>query len=136
MATMTEERLDAAFAALADPTRRAIVSALARGDATVTELAAPFEISLPGISKHLKVLERSGLISRRRDAQFRPCHLEVEALDGALDWIGTHRRIWDERFDKLDALLAKMQGAPTNRPDQKRTNKDQEGHDERGREGG
>ena len=86
--TMTEERLDAAFAALADPTRRAIVSRLARGDATVSELAAPFDMSLPGISKHLKVLERSGLISRRRDAQFRPCHLEVEALDGALDWIG------------------------------------------------
>jgi DNA-binding transcriptional ArsR family regulator len=112
MATMTEERLDAAFAALADPTRRAIVSALARGDATVNELAAPFEISLPGISKHLKVLERSGLISRRRDAQFRPCHLEVETLDGALDWIGTHRRIWDERFDKLDHLLADITRAP------------------------
>jgi DNA-binding transcriptional ArsR family regulator len=112
METMTEERLDAAFAALADPTRRAIVSALARGDATVNELAAPFEISLPAVSKHLKVLERSGLISRRRDAQFRPCHLEVEALDGALDWIGLHRRLWDERFDKLDALLANIEGAP------------------------
>ena len=74
----------AAFAALADPTRRAIVSRLARGDATVTELAAPFAMSLPGISKHLKVLERSGLISRGRDAQFRPCHLEGTALDGAL----------------------------------------------------
>ena len=92
MTTMTEDRLDAAFAALADPTRRAIVSRLARGDATVSELAAPFAMSLPGISKHLKVLERSGLISRRRDAQFRPCHLEVEALDGALDWIAAHRR--------------------------------------------
>jgi DNA-binding transcriptional ArsR family regulator len=112
MATMTEERLDAAFAALADPTRRAIVSALARGDATVNELAAPFDISLPGISKHLKVLERSGLISRRRDAQFRPCHLETDALDGALDWIDTHRRTWDERFDKLDALLADIKAAP------------------------
>jgi DNA-binding transcriptional ArsR family regulator len=109
---MTEERLDAAFAALADPTRRAIVSRLARGDATVNDLAAPFEMSLPGVSKHLKVLERSGLISRRRDAQFRPCHLEVEALDGALDWIDTHRRMWDERFDKLDALLADIQRAP------------------------
>jgi DNA-binding transcriptional ArsR family regulator len=127
MATMTEERLDAAFAALADPTRRAIVSALALGDATVTELAAPFEISLPGISKHLKVLERSGLISRRRDAQFRPCHLEVEALDGALDWIGTHRRIWDERFDKFDALLAEMQGAPKKSTGPKRTDKTQGG---------
>jgi DNA-binding transcriptional ArsR family regulator len=111
--TMTEDRLDAAFAALADPTRRAIVSRLARGDATVGELAAPFDISLPGVSKHLKVLERSGLISRRRDAQFRPCHLEVEVLDGALDWIGTNRRLWDERFDKLDALLAGLRRSPT-----------------------
>ena len=110
-ATMTEERLDAAFAALADPTRRAIVSRLSKGDATVTELAAPFDISLPGISKHLKVLERSGLISRGRDAQFRPCHLEVNVLDGAMDWITTHRRMWDERFDKLDAHLAEMQRA-------------------------
>ncbi len=109
---MTEERLDAAFAALADPTRRAIVSRLARGDATVGELAAPFDISLPGISKHLKVLERGGLISRRRDAQFRPCHLEVEMLDGALDWIGANRRTWDERFDKLDVLLADITGTP------------------------
>src|SRR5271165_801531 len=100
---MTEERLDASFAALADPTRRAIVSRLARGDATVGELAAPFDMSLPGISKHLKVLERSGLISRGRDAQFRPCHLEGAALDGALDWVSAHRRLWGERFDKLDA---------------------------------
>jgi DNA-binding transcriptional ArsR family regulator len=111
--TMTEDRLDAAFAALADPTRRAIVSRLARGDATVGELAAPFDMSLPGISKHLKVLERGGLISRRRDAQFRPCHLEVEVLDGALDWIGANRRAWDERFDKLDVLLADLQRPPT-----------------------
>jgi DNA-binding transcriptional ArsR family regulator len=101
----------------------------------VTELAAPFEISLPGISKHLKVLERSGLISRRRDAQFRPCHLEVEALDGALDWIGTHRRIWDQRFDKLDALLAEMRG--TEEIDgPKRTDESKEGRHERGREDG
>ena len=118
---MTEERLDAAFAALADPTRRAIVSRLAGGDATVGELAEPFDMSLPGISKHLKVLERSGLISRRRDAQFRPCHLEVDALDGALDWIGTNRRLWDERFDKLDALLADMRRptSPTGPPNRK-----------------
>jgi DNA-binding transcriptional ArsR family regulator len=104
-----EERLDAAFAALADPTRRAIVSRLSRGDATVTDLAAPFDMSLPAISKHLKVLERSGLISRGRDAQFRPCHLEVDVLDGALDWISSHRRMWDERFDKLDAHLREVQ---------------------------
>ena len=104
MSTRTAERLDAAFAALADPTPRAIVSRLALGDATVNELAAPFDMSLPGVSKHLKVLERGGLISRQ-EAQFRPCHLEVGALDGALDWIGQHRRMWDERFDKLDAHL-------------------------------
>jgi DNA-binding transcriptional ArsR family regulator len=109
MKLATADTLDAAFAALADPTRRAIVSRLARGDATVTELAAPFAISLPAVSKHLKVLERSGLISRQREAQFRPCHLEAAALDGALDWITTNRRLWDERFDKLDVLLADLQ---------------------------
>jgi DNA-binding transcriptional ArsR family regulator len=136
MTTMTEERLDAAFAALADPTRRAIVSALARGDATVNELAAPFEISLPGISKHLKVLERSGLISRRRDAQFRPCHLETDALDGALDWIDAHRRIWDERFDKLDALLADMEGAPRKSSGPKRSDEHKERRHERGHDDG
>jgi DNA-binding transcriptional ArsR family regulator len=110
-ATVTDERLDAAFAALADPTRRAIVSRLSRGDATVTELAAPFDVSLPAISKHLKVLERSGLISRGRNAQFRPCHLEVDMLDGTLDWIASHRRMWDERFDKLDAHLEEIAAA-------------------------
>jgi len=109
---MTAEGLDAAFSALADPTRRAIVGMLAQGDATVNELAAPFAMSLPGISKHLKVLERSGLISRGKNAQFRPCHLEVDALDDALDWICTQRRVWSERFDKLDALLADIQAAP------------------------
>ena len=124
------------YLALADPTRRAIVSALAKGDATVNELAAPFEISLPGISKHLKVLERSGLISRRRDAQFRPCHLEVEALDGALDWIGTHRRIWDERFDKLDALLAAMKGAPMQSTGPKKSNERKERRHARGHDDG
>jgi DNA-binding transcriptional ArsR family regulator len=102
---LTEERLDAAFAALADPTRRAIVSSLSHGDSTVNELAEPFDMSLPGVSKHLKVLERSGLISRRRRAQFRPCHLEVEVLDAALEWIDAQRRMWDERFDKLDSHL-------------------------------
>lgn len=111
--TLTEERLDAAFAALADPTRRAIVSRLARGDATVGELASPFAMSMPAISKHLKVLERSGLISRGRDAQFRPCHLEVEALDQTLDWIAVHRRIWAERFDKLDAHLRDLRSTPS-----------------------
>jgi DNA-binding transcriptional ArsR family regulator len=109
---MTADGLDAAFAALADPTRRAIVSRLAEGDATVSDLAAPFPMSLPGVSKHLKVLERSGLISRGREAQFRPCHLEVETLDQTLDWITVHRRVWDERFDKLDARLRDLQSGP------------------------
>src|SRR5580698_10185069 len=115
MTNRNTDTLDKAFAALADPTRRAMVSRLARGDATVTELAAPFAMSLPGISKHLKVLERSGLISRRRDAQFRPCHLEAGALDGALDWITTNRRLWDERFDKLDAHLGAVQSGRRHR---------------------
>jgi DNA-binding transcriptional ArsR family regulator len=114
-AQISEDRLDAAFAALADPTRRAIVSRLARGDATVGELAAPFDMSLPGISKHLKVLERSGLISRGRDAQFRPCHLEVDALDRTVDWICAHRKIWDQRFDKLDAHLRDLRSGSNRR---------------------
>jgi DNA-binding transcriptional ArsR family regulator len=109
MAPLTDERLDATFTALADPTRRAIVTRLARGDATVNELAEPFDLTLPGISKHLKVLERCGLISRSRHAQFRPCHLERAALDVAAEWIETYRRIWDERFDKLDTHLRDIQ---------------------------
>jgi DNA-binding transcriptional ArsR family regulator len=110
---MTQEGLDTAFAALADPTRRAIVSRLSRGDATVNELAEPFHMSLPGVSKHLKVLERSGLISRGRDAQFRPCHLEMGVLDTATEWIETRRREWHDRFDKLDALLDEIQRRPS-----------------------
>lgn len=104
--------LDATFTALADPTRRAIVARLALGDATVNELAEPFDMSLPAVSKHLKVLERSGLISRSRHAQYRPCHLEREALDVAADWIEENRRIWAERFDKLDRHLRDIQRAP------------------------
>ncbi|MDI2037059.1 ArsR/SmtB family transcription factor [Paenarthrobacter nitroguajacolicus] len=101
--------LDAAFAALADPTRRAILSTLAQGDATVSELAAPFAMSLPAVSKHLKVLEASGLISRTRSAQFRPCHLERAVLDEVDDWIQEHRKVWDERLDKLDEHLKNLQ---------------------------
>lgn len=109
MTAAVEQRLDATFAALADPTRRAIVARLAGGDATVNELAEPFDLSLPGISKHLKVLERSGLITRRRQAQFRPCHLETHALDAAVDWIESNQRLWSERFDKLDDHLRTLQ---------------------------
>jgi DNA-binding transcriptional ArsR family regulator len=108
-----EELLDATFTALADPTRRAIVTRLARGDATVNELAAPFDMTLPGISKHLKVLERCGLISRTRHAQFRPCHLEGDQLDAALSWMEENRRVWNERFDKLDEHLRDLQRAPS-----------------------
>ncbi|MGN6171831.1 MAG: ArsR/SmtB family transcription factor [Streptosporangiaceae bacterium] len=105
-------QLDAAFTALTDPTRRAIVTRLARGDATVNELAAPFDMTRPAISQHLKVLERCGLISRTRRAQFRPCHLERQALDAAMSWIEENRRIWAQRFDKLDAHLRDIQGVP------------------------
>jgi DNA-binding transcriptional ArsR family regulator len=107
--TAVEDKLDATFTALADPTRRAIVARLAKGDATVNELALPFDMTLPGISKHLKMLERCGLISRSRRAQFRPCHLEREVLDEAVEWIEESRRIWNERFDRLDAHLRNIQ---------------------------
>jgi len=103
------DHLDITFAALADPTRRAILTHLALGDATVSELAAPFAMTLPAISKHLKVLEASGLISKSRNAQFRPCHLERAALDDASDWIEEHRRLWTERFNKLDRHLKEIQ---------------------------
>jgi DNA-binding transcriptional ArsR family regulator len=110
---VAEDVLDVTFTALADPTRRAIVARLAKGDATVNELAAPFDMTLPGISKHLKVLERCGLISRTRRAQFRPCHLEAGALDSAVNWIEENRRIWTEWFDKLDEHLRDLQRAPS-----------------------
>jgi len=103
------ERLDAAFAALADPTRRAILARLALGEASVLELAAPFAMSQPAISKHLKVLERARLISRSRDAQRRPCRLEPLALKEAADWVENYRRFWMESFDRLDEHLQQMQ---------------------------
>lgn len=97
--------LDATFAALADPTRRAILARLAQGEATVTELAAPFAMTLPAISKHLKVLERAGLITRGREAQWRPCRIDAAPLKEAADWVGAYRALWDARFDRLDAYL-------------------------------
>ena len=105
--------LDATFAALADPTRRAILARLATGDASVTELAAPFDLSQPAISKHLKVLERAGLISRGRDAQRRPCRLEAAPLAVATEWMETYRRFWEDSFERLDALLDEMQAPQT-----------------------
>ncbi len=101
--------LSATFAALADPTRRAILVRLSAGEASVTELAAPFEISLPAVSKHLKVLERAGLISKGREAQWRPCRLSAGPLKEADDWIERYRRFWEESFDRLDVLLQELQ---------------------------
>jgi DNA-binding transcriptional ArsR family regulator len=103
------DALSATFAALADPTRRAILARLAAGEASVNELAAPFSISLPAISKHLKVLETAGLISKSRNAQFRPCRLEPAALKAASDWMETCARLWNGRFDRLEAHLAALQ---------------------------
>jgi DNA-binding transcriptional ArsR family regulator len=105
----TIDPLSTTFAALADPTRRAILSRLTTGEATVNELSAPFEVSLQAISRHLKVLERAGLITRRRDAQFRPCRFEAEPLDNAVEWIERHRKVWGERFDQLEAHLMDLQ---------------------------
>ncbi len=108
---MTDDQLSLTFAALADPTRRAILARLAQGEATVGELAAPFDVSLPAISRHLRVLERAGLITRGRDAQYRPCRLDPEALTPAVDWIDRHREIWRDRFEQLDAHLKTLQQA-------------------------
>ncbi|HET7482948.1 MAG TPA: metalloregulator ArsR/SmtB family transcription factor [Actinomycetota bacterium] len=102
--------LDRRFSALADPTRRAIVARLARGEATVGELAAPFAMSQPAVSKHLKVLERAGLIVRGRDAQKRPCRLRPEAIKDVADWIEDYRRFWEETYDRLDEYLDELKG--------------------------
>ena len=110
---MTPDLLTRTFSALADPTRRAILARLASGEATVTELAEPFEISLPAISRHLKVLEQAGLISRGRDAQWRPCRLETGPLEAVDGWVGRYRRMWDKNFARMDAYLAEIQkGTP------------------------
>ena len=106
----TIDRLDRTFAALADPTRRAIVARLAAGEASVTELAAPFEISLPAISKHLKVLERAGLITRGRERQSRPARLEAAPLKEVAEWTQRYRRFWEESYDRLDEYLEELQG--------------------------
>ncbi|MEW6224686.1 MAG: metalloregulator ArsR/SmtB family transcription factor [Chloroflexota bacterium] len=105
--------LSTTFAALSDPTRRAILARLARGDATVKELADPFDISLPAISKHLKVLQRAGLIEQGRQAQWRPCSLTSEPLRDVADWVGQYRKHWEQRFARLDELLRQLQAPPT-----------------------
>lgn len=103
------DRLSTTFAALADPTRRAMLARLATGAATVTELAEPFDISLPAVSKHLKVLERAGLVLRDRDAQWRPSRLKADRLKDVSTWVERYRRFWDEKFDRLDEYLDKLQ---------------------------
>jgi DNA-binding transcriptional ArsR family regulator len=108
-AAAAQDRLSATFAALADPTRRAILGRLAGGERSVTELAAPFAISLPAVSKHLKVLERAGLIARSRDAQWRPCRIEAGPLKEIDEWVERYRRIWEEKFDRLEVYLRELQ---------------------------
>jgi DNA-binding transcriptional ArsR family regulator len=106
----TAERLDRTFSALADPTRRAILARLAKGEATVLELAKPFAMSLPGVSKHLKVLERAGLIARGRDRQWRPARLEAGPLKDVAEWTERYRQFWEESYDRLDEYLDELQG--------------------------
>jgi DNA-binding transcriptional ArsR family regulator len=105
---MTPDRLSNTFAALADPTRRAILARLTAGQASVTELAEPFQMTMPAVSKHLKVLERAGLVARGRQAQWRPCRLEGEPLRDVAEWMEPYRRFWDESFDRLDEYLQEM----------------------------
>lgn len=113
---MDADRLSLTFSALADPTRRAMLARLAQGETSVTELAAPFEMSLPAVSKHLKVLERAGLVSRGRNAQWRPCRLEAEPLRAAADWIEHYRRFWEASFDRLEEYLREIQEVDPDAP--------------------
>lgn len=107
---MSTDQLSATFSALADPTRRAILSRLADGEKTVTELAKPFQMTLPAVTKHLKVLQRAGLITQGREAQWRPCRLQAAPLKNAMDWIEQYRHYWEETFDRLDDYLREIQG--------------------------
>lgn len=119
------DQLSATFAALADPTRRAILERLSTGESSVTELAEPFEMSLPAITKHLKVLERAGLISRSRDAQWRPCRLEARPLQQAADWVEQYRRFWEDSMERLEEYLAELQSREAKKD--KEQDKDQRG---------
>src|SRR3981189_1523661 len=122
---MAPDHLSATFAALADPTRRAILARLASGETSVMELAEPFDMSLPAVSKHLKVLERAGLIERGREAQWRPCRLQANPLKDIADWVEVYRRHWEESFDKLGSYLKELQ----------RKNKSQEIHHKEKKDG-
>jgi DNA-binding transcriptional ArsR family regulator len=118
---MPSDRLSSTFAALSDPTRRAILARLALGQTSVNELAEPFAMSLPAVSKHLKVLERAGLITRGRDAQMRPCKIEATALKEADDWLEEYRRLWEQRLDRLDDYLKTLQAGETEKPKARET---------------
>ncbi|MBA3994434.1 MAG: transcriptional regulator [Cyanobacteria bacterium DS2.3.42] len=120
-----QDRLSSTFAALADPTRRAILARLAAGEFSVTEIAEPFDMSLPAITKHLKVLERAGLISRSREAQWRPCKLEARPLQQAADWVEQYRKFWEESFDRLEDYLSELQAKE--KPIDKDNDKDNKG---------
>jgi DNA-binding transcriptional ArsR family regulator len=124
---MTTDHLSTTFAALADPTRRAILARLAEGEATVNELAEPFALSLPTVSKHLKVLQRAGLVSQGRRAQWRPCRLEAAPLHAVADWMEEYRRFWDESFDRLDDYLHDLQLQAQGQEKGKETTRGREG---------
>jgi DNA-binding transcriptional ArsR family regulator len=124
---MQQDRLSATFAALADPTRRAILARLASGETSVTEIAEPFDMSLPAVTKHLKVLERAGLISRSREAQWRPCKLEAKPLQAAADWVEQYRRFWEESFDRLEDYLSELQAKEQKTDKDKVIDKDNRG---------
>ena len=113
------DQMSSTFSALADPTRRAILARLALGETSVTDLASPFEMSMPAISRHLKVLEKAGLISRGREAQWRPCKLKAEPLKQAADWLDEYRQFWEQSFDRLDEYLKSMQEKEKNRTPKK-----------------
>jgi DNA-binding transcriptional ArsR family regulator len=110
---MAADQLSTTFAALADPTRRAILARLASGECSVTELAEPFKMSMPAVSKHLRVLEQAGLITRRREAQWRPCRLEAAPLEEVAEWAERYRALWEERFDRLDTYLQDLKSKET-----------------------
>ena|SRR4030088_3453605 len=116
---MATDEMSITFGALADPTRRAILARLAQGEATVMELAEPFELSLPGVSKHLKVLQHAGLITQGRKAQWRPCRLEAARLKDVADWVERYREAWEERFDRLDDYLQELRNEPTDEKKEK-----------------
>ena len=118
---MSPDRLSRVFAALADPTRRDILASLANGTRSVTELAEPHDMSMPAISKHLRVLENSGLIERGRDAQWRPCRLQAAPMKEAVDWMEQYRRFWEASFDRLEAYLHELQAKPTEKPTEKKS---------------